>query len=326
MKRLSPSETAGGEPVRLGAELRDARLALGLSIEDLAQSLRIRRVYLAALEDGRARDLPAPAYAVGFVRSYARALGLDENEVVRRFREASGQITARKTDLIFPEPVPDRGVPAGAVILVGAVLAIGAYVGWYQWSASGPRTVDAVPPPPPAIEQALREGSPPEAPPEPPPPAFAPPPPSPTSASAAQPVPARPQGAGPAVAPALVLAPPAVAPPASPPAPNPAEGRVLLRARAEAWIQVRERSGPVLVNRVLRPGEAWQVPAKEGLLLSTGNAGGLEVLVDGQPTSGLGPGQSVRRDLVIDAERLKAGQPILPAAAPAPPPRPAPPQ
>ncbi|WP_165982572.1 helix-turn-helix domain-containing protein [Dankookia rubra] len=309
MKRLSQFDSAPAEPARLGAELRDARVALGLSIEDLAQSLRIRRVYLAALEEGRVRDLPAPAYAVGFVRTYARSLGLDEADVVRRFREASGPTVARKTDLVFPEPVPDRGVPAGAVMLVGAVLALGAYIGWYQWSGSGSRTVDAVPPPPPAIEQALREGSPPETVPE--LPAAAP---SPSNANAA-PVPVLP---GKPPAGAAVPAPP----PAAPAAPTAPEGRILLRARAEVWIQVRERQGgPVLVNRVLRPGESWQVPARDGLLLSTGNAGGLEVLVDGLPTPGLGAGQMVRRDLQVDAEKLKAGQPLSPLA---PPLRPAP--
>ncbi|MCB4822659.1 helix-turn-helix domain-containing protein [Roseicella aerolata] len=317
MKRLTPFEAASTEPTRLGAELRDARLTLGLSIEDLAQSLRIRRVYLAALEEGRVRDLPAPAYAVGFVRAYARALGLDEDEVVRRFREASGPNVARKTDLVFPEPVPDRGVPAGAVMLAGVVVALGAYIGWYQWSGSGTRTVDAVPPPPPAIEQALREGSPPETPPvaaptlSPPAAMPAAPPPGPTAAAAAPP----PGPARPATPPTTSPA----APPAAAPVPAAGEGRVLLRARAEVWIQVREPRGPVLVNRVLRPGESWQVPPKEGLLLSTGNAGGLEILVDGQVTPGLGAGQSVRRDLPIDAERLKSGQPIQPAAAPAAP-------
>ncbi|WP_431268400.1 helix-turn-helix domain-containing protein [Dankookia sp. P2] len=308
MKRLSQFDSAPAEPARLGAELRDARAALGLSIEDLAQSLRIRRVYLAALEEGRVRDLPAPAYAVGFVRTYARSLGLDEADMVRRFREASGPTVDRKTDLVFPEPVPDRGVPAGAVMLVGVVLAVGAYIGWYQWSGSGSRTVDAVPPPPAAIEQALREGSPPETVPEP-----AAPSPNPTNANAA-PVP---------VVPARPLIAVAPTPPAAAPTPplSAAEGRILLRAKAEAWIQVRERqAGSVLVNRVLRPGESWQVPARDGLLLSTGNAGGLEVLVDGQPTAGLGAGPSVRRDLQVDAERLKAGQPLAPLA---PQPRPA---
>jgi cytoskeleton protein RodZ len=315
MKRFSRPAPPAGDAARLGEELRDARMALGLGIEDLAASLRIRRVYLSALEEGRVQDMPAPAYAIGFVRSYARTLGLDDDDMVRRFRDSIGPVVPRKTDLVFPEPVPERGVPAGAVMLVGAVLAVGAYIGWYQWSGSGSRTVDAVPPPPPAIEQALREGSPPETVPE--PPAIAA---NPNNANAA-PVPV-PVPVLPARPPASAAVP--AAPPAAVPAPPPAaaEGRILLRARAEVWIQVRERQGgPVLVNRVLRPGEAWQVPAKDGLLLSTGNAGGLEVLVDGQATPGLGAGQSVRRDLQVDAERLKAGQPL---ASLAPPPRPAP--
>jgi cytoskeleton protein RodZ len=204
-------------------------------------------------------------------------------------------------------------------MLVGVVLAVGAYIGWYQWSGSSSRTVDAVPLPPPAIEQALREGSPPEMPPG--PPAAAP---NPSNANAA-PAPVAPArsgitASGPAAPPAAAPAPPPAAPAA------PAEGRILLRARAEVWIQVRERQGgPVLVNRVLRPGESWQVPARDGLLLSTGNAGGLEVLVDGQPTPGLGAGASVRRDLQVDAEKLKAGQPLA-SLAPRPSPASAPPQ
>jgi cytoskeleton protein RodZ len=312
MKRPLRPEPSAGEAARLGEELRDARFALGLSVEDIAASLRIRRPYLVALEEGRVRDLPAPAYAVGFVRAYARALGLDEDEVVRRFREASGPAVQRKTDLVFPEPVPERGLPAGALVLVGAVLAVGAYIGWYQWSGSGDRMVDAVAPVPPRIEQAARLD----------PPATPMAPPSPTTAQAAP-------MAAPvaALAPAPLAAPvPAWAPPAPPPAASPAmapppapaapEGRILLRARADAWIQLRDRAtGTVLLNRVLRPGETYAVPPREGLLFTTGNAGGLDILVDGQPVPALGGAQSVRRDLPLDADRLRSGQPP-PAASP----------
>ncbi|MBL6077747.1 helix-turn-helix domain-containing protein [Belnapia sp. T18] len=296
MKRPEPT---AGEAARLGEELRDARFALGLSVDDIAASLRIRRPYLVALEEGRVRDLPAPAYAVGFVRTYARALGLDEDEVVRRFREASGPVVQRKTDLVFPEPVPERGLPAGAVILGGAVLAVGAYIGWYQWSGSGDRTVDAVAPVPPRIEQAARlEPAPSLA--APPPSPMAPPAPSPTTAQAA-PVPP--------------LA-PAAAPPAAPAAAP--EGRILIRARSESWIQLRDRgTGTVILNRVLRPGETYAVPPREGLLFSTGNAGGLDILVDGQPVPALGGAQPVRRDLLLEPERLKSGQPPQ-AVAPRP--------
>ena len=43
----------------------------------------------------------------------------------------------QKTELTFPVPVPERGVPAGAVVLLGVVLAVGAYAGWYRLSGEG---------------------------------------------------------------------------------------------------------------------------------------------------------------------------------------------
>ncbi|GGC59249.1 hypothetical protein GCM10011504_41820 [Siccirubricoccus deserti] len=307
MKRFPRTDPPAGDAARLGEELREARMALGLGLEDLAASLRIRRVYLSALEEGRVQDLPAPAYAIGFVRSYARALGLDEDDTVRRFRDSIGPVVPRKTDLVFPEPVPDRGVPAGAVMLVGAVLAVGAYAVWYNWSGNGDRTVDAVPPPPPQIERAAREASPPPAPPPPvvlPVPAPAPPDP--------------PADSGPPAATTPVPPAPAALPSPAPPA-RPEEGRVLLRAKADTWLQVRDRqTGAVLLNRVLRPGESWAVPPREGLTLSTGNAGGLEILVDGELTPGLGAAQSVRRDLPLDPVKLKSGRPPASASGPRP--------
>ena len=314
MKRQPRPEAVAGDAARLGEELRDARLALGLTVDDLAASLRIRRVYLVALEEGRVRDLPAPAYALGFGRSYSAALGLDADEFVRRFRDSGGPAAPRKTDLVFPEPVPERGVPAGAVILVGAVLALGAYVGWYQWSGGGGRTVDAVPPLPARLEPATREGSPPETP---PPVAVLPAPPV-AGAVAGAPRP----GASPAAVPPAATIADAPAPP------RPEEpGRIVLRAKAETWVQVRDRpGGPILVNRVLRPGETWAAPAGDGLLLSTGNALGLEILVDGQPAPGLTGNQAVRRDVPLDPDRLKVGVappvpvppvPVPPVASPA---------
>ncbi|RYI81313.1 MAG: DUF4115 domain-containing protein [Acetobacteraceae bacterium] len=89
-----------------------------------------------------------------------------------------------------------------------------------------------------------------------------------------------------------------------------------LRAKAETWVQVRDtRAGSTLMNRVLKPGETYAVPAREGLLLSTGNAGGLDIVVDGQVAPGLGAAQAVRRDVPLEPDRLRAGVPV-PAAIP----------
>jgi cytoskeleton protein RodZ len=303
MKRLTRTDPAPGEAARLGEQLRDARLVLGLGIEDMAASLRIRRVYLVALEEGRLRDLPAPAYVLGFVRAYARALGLDDDEMVARFREASAGLAHRQTALVFPEPVPERGVPAGAVMLVGVLLAIGAYSAWYQWSGSGVRTVDAVPPLPPRLERVVREAAP-----ELPAGDLAPVP----GFGTTLPSPPNAASAAAATAPPASLQRPAAPPAATPPA----EGRMVLRARADAWVQVKDRQGATVLNRVLKAGETWPVPGRDGLLLATGNAGGLDILVDGQPAAGLDARQAVRRDIPLDPERLKAGAASLATAAP----------
>ena len=88
-----------------------------------------------------------------------------------------------------------------------------------------------------------------------------------------------------------------------------------MRARSEAWIQVKDAKGQVLLNRVLRVGESWPVPPRLGpsgpqpaLLMTTGNAGGTELLVDGVAAASLGNDGSVRRDLPLDADAIKDGK------------------
>jgi cytoskeleton protein RodZ len=69
-----------------GARLRTRRESLGISLETVAERTRIRRVYLWALEAERFEELPALAYAIGFLRTYADQLGLDPEQVVAQFR------------------------------------------------------------------------------------------------------------------------------------------------------------------------------------------------------------------------------------------------
>ncbi|MBB5693952.1 helix-turn-helix domain-containing protein [Muricoccus pecuniae] len=314
------------EAARVGEQLRDARLALGATLDEAADTLRINRRYLAALEEGRSRDLPGPAYALGFVRSYARLLGLDADDLARRYREAGAP--GRGGDLVFPEPVPERGIPAGAAILVGAVIMVAAYAGWWRWSGSADRVVDTVPPPPARIEEAAR-GSRPAAPPGETAPVL---PPAPGQASgggaargtpAATPAPGSPAappasaaaggripaaGAAPSSAGAALPTPP-VPPGTTPAAPAEAPSRITLRATEEAWVQVRDpRSGQTVMNRVLRPGETFAVP-REGLVMTTGRAQGLEVVVDGQASGVLAGRVGVVRDIALDPDALRQPRP-----------------
>ena len=283
---------------RVGAELRAARQRLGWQLPDVAAGLRIRLNYLEAIEEGRLSELPGYAYAMGFVRTYATSLGLDPDEVSRRFRAEAQEIN-RKTELTFPAPVPQRGVPAGAVVLLGILIAAGAYIGWYRYTGSDERIAQTAAPPPDrlaALVPAQQVQSPQVA-------SILPSTPLPSQAAPGMP-------AAPSAVPVPVPmpVPVAIAPPAPVPAAAPVNTRLVLHAKSGGWVQVRERQGQVLLSRVLRAGESWPVPMKPQLLLTTSNAGAMELLVDGTPAPSLGPVGAMRRDIPLDADVLKAGK------------------
>ncbi len=301
---MSPAANEFGDDVArrasgVGGDLRVARERLGWTLPAVAANLRIRLPYLQAIEEGRLCDLPGNAYAVGFLRTYAGAVGLDPDEISRRFRAEAADLN-RKTELTFPAPVPERGVPAGAVVLVGLVLVVAAYAGWYRFSGTNaPRVevVQAVPErlvPLVAVNPQVVTPTP-------------PPPPIPVL------VPVGPQAMLP---PPLSAAATMAAPPAAPPAAD--GGRMVVRAKSEAWVQVRDKSGIVVVNRTMRAGETWPVPNKPGLLLTVGNAGGTEVLVDGIATASLGAEGLVRRDLPLDLDQVRDGKLAVVVPAPKP--------
>jgi cytoskeletal protein RodZ len=72
----------------LGEEFRSAREARGLSVSDVAEQIHIRSVYLAAIENEEWTSIGAPVYVRGFIRTYARFLGLDGEAAVARFNDA----------------------------------------------------------------------------------------------------------------------------------------------------------------------------------------------------------------------------------------------
>lgn len=83
--------------------------------------------------------------------------------------------------------------------------------------------------------------------------------------------------------------------------------RIVIRANANSWVQVRDNDGELILTRMLRAGDSYRVPNKDGLTLLTGNAGALEIYVDGRKAPPIGPGGAIRRDVALDADRLMAG-------------------
>ena len=81
--------------------------------------------------------------------------------------------------------------------------------------------------------------------------------------------------------------------------------RVTLIARQDSWVQVQSPESGLLITRILYSGDSYRVPDLPNLTLITGNAGGLEVLVDGLPVSQLGPEGAVRRNIPLDPGALR---------------------
>jgi cytoskeletal protein RodZ len=104
----------------IGAALKAAREFRGLSLQDVADQTRIRRTYLAAVEDMRLEELPSRPFAVGYVKAYAKLLGLDPDEAVARFKDTS------------PDPDEPLRAPVGVRRerdpRLGVVMAVGAFI------------------------------------------------------------------------------------------------------------------------------------------------------------------------------------------------------
>jgi cytoskeletal protein RodZ len=134
----------------LGEDFRSAREARGLSLSDVAERLHIRSVYLAAIEDEDWHVIGAPVYVRGFMRTYARFLGLDPEAAVARFASTMPPGTPPAA---APRPAAptanetaagERSSPSLAAVLavivaVAAVLFV-AYE-FYQYRAGAPAGV-----------------------------------------------------------------------------------------------------------------------------------------------------------------------------------------
>ena len=115
----------------VGQDLRAARLRRGDEIAQVSRALKIRKDHLEALENDRVEDLPGKTYAIGFVRSYARHLGLDSAQYVERFKQdISGRAEEQARE---PAPIHQdeaRRLPQGWRIIAGVVVVL---LGWGAW-------------------------------------------------------------------------------------------------------------------------------------------------------------------------------------------------
>lgn len=115
---------------KVGCQLREARMASGRELSDIALQLRISERYLQNIEDSEYEALPEKVYSLGFVRTYAHTLGLDCDQLVVEFKK---EITVNNgpSELNFPSPVAGKSVPKMPLIFMTLALAMIIYIAWY---------------------------------------------------------------------------------------------------------------------------------------------------------------------------------------------------
>lgn len=82
------------------------------------------------------------------------------------------------------------------------------------------------------------------------------------------------------------------------------KNQISLLVSADSWVEIKNARGQVLLREVLKPGDKYIVPEEKGLTLSTGNAGGITVFVDGKKKQTLGKLTEVRRGIVLDPKEF----------------------
>ncbi|MDX8407170.1 MAG: DUF4115 domain-containing protein [Mariprofundaceae bacterium] len=293
----------------IGHRLRKARKARGENLDDLVRELKLRKVYLQALEKGDWDALPDKVYAIGFLRQYAAHLKLDLDDEINRIKNRQYKLTR---PLTFPDPpiAPSRRWAwiAGACFIV---LFIAFNVFNYTDNDSAPElplSSTAVQPeqgtPPPVNETKIASGTSDAEPDAPPPASETLPPPSAASGSDIE-----------APLPDETQTPPL--PESSHPPVSVASILPLHRYRFEAvndavWLQVYlpaadgSGKGEMRKEVLLQAGHhlVLNEPVKQ-LWVTTGNAGALQVSVDGKvvdPAGSLGEIGKVLHDHQISAE------------------------
>jgi cytoskeletal protein RodZ len=250
----------------LGETLRQARLNRGATLADAERETHIRRKYLEALEAEDYGTLPASVYTRGFIRTYARYLGLDPESTLDLSAPGRGRVDGAIIRSATPQVASTRPLSMRIFVVLAALL-LASLVLAYLWTQYN------------SFVESLGEGD------------------RATSQRAvANPTPPRPQvfvspspvaGASPVASPIVIPTPPAAA--ATPESGVVVEARVTERTWMEVWVD-----GTSQLQATLQSGSVRSFTARQSVRMRVGNAGGVEVTVNGLAQGALGERQQVK--------------------------------
>lgn len=253
----------------LGQELKRQRESRNISIDEMASSTKIVGRYLEALEQDRFDAIPGGFFVRGILRTYARYVGLDENEVVEKYRAAGILDEPAKGKAPAPHVPPEAAEKRKIMpwVIAGVAVLVIAAVFWVLAHPRRPRGAPTVTKPAATLPQAQTRSEP---------------------------------------APAVDKPAPAVEKPAPPPVKVEWKGLTMdISFQEETWLQIYA-DGTLKIYGLFPPGEKAQVQAEKEILVAVvGNAGGMTFLLNGQPGKILGRTGEVLNNVRINLDNIK---------------------
>jgi cytoskeletal protein RodZ len=263
------------ELASFGEELRREREIRGISLKEIADATKISRRFLEAIERNDHKTLPAPVFTRGFVREYARYLGLSSEEMVNRYNfAAAGDDRIEKSDhlerLVHPEPTVEpkplkkSGIPPAYSRLtdrnvIMTVLIVAALAGVTWWAITTKRLRTSTEPAAPVV----------------------------------------------AVVPSTATAAP-LAPPSAPPPASTAPLQLTMQVTEDSWITLFVDDERV-INDVVTAGATRTFEAQKAFRFATvGNAAGITLTLNGKTLPPLGDDGEVVRNRTFDLQSLEA--------------------
>ena len=260
---------AHSELASFGEELRREREIRGISLKEIADATKISKRFLEAIERNDHKTLPAPVFTRGFVREYARYLGLNADDMVNRYNyAAAGDDRIEKTphlerlvELQTPQqqrakkgiPPPYARVDRNVVILLIIVVALGAVFYWavmHRHMTRPDADVAAATPPRPVIPQ-----------------------------------------------------PKPIETPAASQVNEPL--KMIVEVQGDSWV-ILEADGKTVINERLHRGERREVEAQDSFRFRTvGNAGGVRLTLNDVKLPPLGRDGQVVHDRTVDHQTLE---------------------
>jgi cytoskeletal protein RodZ len=267
-----------------GDRLRREREMRGITLEEITESTKISRRHLEALEGEHFDQLPGGVFNKGFVRAYARFLGIDGDQAVADYSAASNEQPEAEDKFpleIHEQPKRNLNPRRSHLPMAFAIAAlVGVLVGYAFWAKSRPHTNESA--------AGSTQHAPPAA--------------ATTAPPANAPVPAA-ESTTPAREATAASSPsePAQAAPEKPVKPEKVFV-VQVKAKEDSWVSI-VADGKSVMERVLTAEKNKKIKAGKTLILRTGNAGGIEVTFNGVSLGSLG-NENEPRTLTFNAAGL----------------------